>query len=255
MTKVSANQGVAIPAAETAPKSIIERLSIIQSSLKAPKSQYNSFGKYSYRKCEDILEALKPFLLEHQLSLVISDEVVLIGDRFYIKATASLSSIGAEGNSFDQIRAVGFAREESEKKGMDAAQITGATSSYARKYALNGLFCIDDSQDADSTNEHGKGTPTPPAQQNRPQPQAPSFKQERAQAASTTTAAPASVDVNQKFEEAKTYITNSKDKAAALAMVVKKYGATFSPEQIASLQGIAIPQLGEPVVVNGAAKV
>jgi len=123
-------------------------LNKIQKELKAPKSQENSFGKYRYRSCEDILEAVKPLL--GNAVLIITDEVVMLGDRFYVKATAILK----DDKETAQVSA--FARESLDKKGMDTAQITGATSSYARKYALNGLFCIDDTKDADSTNTHGK---------------------------------------------------------------------------------------------------
>ncbi|MGJ7024987.1 ERF family protein [Petrimonas sulfuriphila] len=123
----------------------------IQSELKAPKSQRNNFGGYNYRSAEDILESVKPILKENGCVLTVSDEMVLIGDRYYIKATATLTN-----SENTQISTVAFAREEETKKGMDASQITGAASSYARKYALNGLFCIDDTKDADSTNTHGK---------------------------------------------------------------------------------------------------
>ena len=122
-----------------------ERLSDIQAHLNAPKNQYNSFGKYKYRSCEDILEGVKPLL--KGLFLSISDEIVLIGDRYYVKATATITD-GENSHS-----ASAMAREEENKKGMDAAQVTGATSSYARKYCLNGLFGIDDAKDAD-TDEH-----------------------------------------------------------------------------------------------------
>jgi len=123
-------------------------LTIIQTKLVAPKGQTNAFGKYKYRSCEDILEALKPLLRETGSTLILTDEIILIGDRFYVKATASLKS-GEE-----TWVGISYAREATEKKGMDESQITGASSSYARKYALNGLFCIDDTKDADSTNEH-----------------------------------------------------------------------------------------------------
>lgn len=126
-------------------KEFYARLAEIQSTLNAPKGQYNNFGKYHYRSCEDILEGVKPLL--NGLFLSISDEIVLIGDRYYVKATATIT----DGESSHSASAM--AREASEKKGMDDAQITGATSSYARKYCLNGLFGIDDSKDAD-TNEH-----------------------------------------------------------------------------------------------------
>jgi hypothetical protein len=122
----------------------------IQNELKAPKNQRNTFGNYNYRSAEDILEAVKPLLKKHGCYLTISDEMIQLGDRYYVKATATLSK------DADSISTTAYAREEESKKGMDASQITGATSSYARKYALNGLFCIDDTKDADFTNTHGK---------------------------------------------------------------------------------------------------
>jgi hypothetical protein len=121
----------------------METLNRIQRELKAPKSQFNAFGKFNYRKCEDILEAVKPLL--GKAILVINDEIVVVGDRFYVKATATLT----EGDK--SVSASAFARESLEKKGMDTAMVTGATSSYARKYALSGLFCIDDNADPDVT--------------------------------------------------------------------------------------------------------
>ena len=123
----------------------------IQAELKAPKNQVNSFGKYKYRSAEDIIEAVKPILFKYQTALLISDEIVQVADRVYVKATAMLID---ETNEELPIKVYGWAREEEVKKGMDAAQITGSASSYARKYALNGLFAIDDTKDADSTNEH-----------------------------------------------------------------------------------------------------
>lgn len=126
----------------------MKELQSIQSKLKAPKSQYNNFGKYPYRSCEDILEAVKPLLAEEKCTLTISDDITMIGDWIYVKATATLTN---ESGIKEQTTA--FAREEAVKKGMDAAQITGSTSSYARKYALNGLFCIDDTKDPDTTNQ------------------------------------------------------------------------------------------------------
>lgn len=142
-------------------KEFYARLAEIQSTLNAPKGQYNNFGKYHYRSCEDILEGVKPLL--NGLFLSISDEIVLVGDRYYVKATATIT----DGESSHSASAM--AREASEKKGMDDAQITGATSSYARKYCLNGLFGIDDSKDAD-TNEHRQQSASPPQQQ-KPQQQ------------------------------------------------------------------------------------
>ena len=132
---------------------ITQKLLNIQNELKAPKSQYNTFGKYKYRNAEDILEAAKPICLLHKAVLTVSDAVVLVGDRFYIKATAILEDI--ENGEIRSTEA--FAREEDSKKGMDSSQVTGAASSYARKYALNGLFCIDDTKDADNDDNSNKG--------------------------------------------------------------------------------------------------
>jgi hypothetical protein len=126
------------------------QLSIIQSKVKAPKGQFNSFGKYHYRSAEDILEAVKQVVNPMGYSITISDTIINVGDRYYIKATATLSN-GKETWSVD-----GYAREEESKKGMDGSQVTGASSSYARKYALNGLFALDDTKDSDATNTHGK---------------------------------------------------------------------------------------------------
>ena len=127
---------------------IKERLADIQHRLIAPKGQYNSFSKFHYRSCEDILEALKPIL--DTASLILSDEIVSVGDRIYVKATVTLIDDG-------EISSTGFAREPLDRKGMDESQITGSASSYARKYALNGLFCIDDTKDADTMNNRGNG--------------------------------------------------------------------------------------------------
>ena len=125
----------------------------IQSELKAPKNQFNKFGNYSYRSAEDILEAVKPLLSKYSCQMTISDEMVSVGERIYVKATVTFT----EGEKVTTVSA--FAREEETKKGMDAAQITGSASSYARKYALNGLFLIDDTKDPDATNKHGKEEP------------------------------------------------------------------------------------------------
>jgi hypothetical protein len=123
-------------------------LAEIQAEVKAPKGQFNSFGKYKYRSAEDIVEAVKPVINKYGYYLVLTDEVVEIGGRIYVKATATLS------NGKLHYATQAFAREEETKKGMDGSQVTGASSSYARKYALNGLFAIDDTKDADATNEH-----------------------------------------------------------------------------------------------------
>lgn len=129
---------------------MIAKLQQIQSKLKAPKSQFNAFGKYNYRSCEDILEAVKPLLAECGAAITITDKVVMLGNHFYVEATATFM---VEDKA---LCVTAFAREAEEKKGMDAAQVTGAASSYARKYALNGLLLIDDTKDSDATNKHGK---------------------------------------------------------------------------------------------------
>jgi len=127
----------------------MKKLIEIQSELKAPKNQRNTFGNYNYRSAEDILEAVKPLLKKHECTMTISDTIVEVGGRVYVKATATF----LDGDNRTEVSA--FAREEETKKGMDAAQITGSASSYARKYALNGLFLIDDTKDPDATNDHG----------------------------------------------------------------------------------------------------
>lgn len=130
----------------------IEKIVAIQSELKAPKGQYNSLGKYNYRSCEDILEGVKPLLAKHGLVLTIQDYIELIGDRYYVKAIATIT------DGKGSISTSAYARESLDKKGMDASQVTGATSSYARKYALNGLLCIDDTKDADTMDNSKKST-------------------------------------------------------------------------------------------------
>lgn len=134
-------------------KELVSKLTTVQSTLKAPKNQRNSFGNYSYRSCEDILEAVKPLLAEQGLVLTINDEIVEVGGRVYVKASATIT------DGIDSIVNSSFARESETKKGMDDSQITGSTSSYARKYCLNGLFLIDDTKDSDATNTHGKDAP------------------------------------------------------------------------------------------------
>jgi hypothetical protein len=140
-----------------------QKLAAIQAALKAPKSQFNKFGGYKYRKAEDILEAVKPLLKQYGCTLTCTDELQLIGDRYYIKATATIT------NSEDgvSVSTTAYAREEEEKKGMDGSQVTGASSSYARKYALNGLLCIDDTADSDTTNQ-GDSAPQKPAESPKP---------------------------------------------------------------------------------------
>ena len=127
---------------------IYEKLAKIQSTLKAPKGQYNAYGKFYYRSCEDILEAVKPLLAEAKATLTIGDELELVGNRYYVKATVRFIDLETDA----QVMNTSYAREDDTKKGMDGSQVTGASSTYARKYALNGLFCIDDTKDADATN-------------------------------------------------------------------------------------------------------
>lgn len=148
----------------------MKKLVAVQAALKAPKGQFNKFGGYKYRSCEDILEAVKPLLLEQGLQLTITDEPVEVGGRIYIKATATVTD-GSETATVS-----GYAREAETKKGMDESQITGTASSYARKYALNGLFLIDDTKDADAANDHQKPKAAPrpkqaPKPKAAPQPQ------------------------------------------------------------------------------------
>ena len=131
---------------------IFVTLQSIQQKLVAPKGQYNIFGKYSYRSAEDILEALKPILQEHDAVLILQDGIVQIGDRYYVEATATLYAVG------ETIGTTAYAREDDSKKGMDGSQVTGAASSYARKYALNGLFMIDDNKDPDTDEYHNQNS-------------------------------------------------------------------------------------------------
>lgn len=131
---------------------ILEKLSEIQHELKAPKGQFNSFGNYKYRSCEDILEAVKPICYKHKATLVIGDEILASGDRAYVKATATLY----DQESNEKIENTAYAREAEEKKGLDVSQITGTASSYARKYCLSGLLAIDDTKDADTDEYTGK---------------------------------------------------------------------------------------------------
>lgn len=152
----------AINIKQGAHSALLQHLAQIQSELKAPKGQRNTFGMYNYRSCEDILEAVKPLLTERGLVLLITDDIVQIGERYYVRATATIYD--ADGS---YISNSALAREEAVKKGMDASQITGATSSYARKYALNGLFAIDDTKDADATNK-GQDEPKPTTESQQP---------------------------------------------------------------------------------------
>ena len=148
----------------------MKELISIQSELKAPKTQVNRFGGYKYRKAEDILEAVKPLLAKQKCTLIITDDVVLIGNRIYVKATATIKNEKGECET-----TTGWAREEETKKGMDGSQITGASSSYARKYALNGLFAIDDNADSDTTNDGQHQASQQQAQTQAQQPSTPQY--------------------------------------------------------------------------------
>lgn len=146
-----------------AAKTIHQKLIAIQTELKAPKSQFNKFGGYNYRNCEDILEAVKPLCAKHDVVPLLSDEIVMIGERYYVQGIAKIT------DGKDEIVTTAFARESVDKKGMDESQITGSASSYARKYALNGLFCIDDTKDADfMDNSQNKKPVSTPAQTTKP---------------------------------------------------------------------------------------
>ena len=142
---------------------IKQKLLNIQTKLKAPKGQFNSFGEYNYRSCEDILEAVKPLCKKEKAVLTLSDTIKNIGERYYIEVTVRLQDIESE----SEISVTAYAREEESKKGMDGSQITGASSSYARKYALNGLFNIDDTKDSDGTNTGDEEKPKPPKKETK----------------------------------------------------------------------------------------
>lgn len=172
---------------------ILEKLLMIQGELKVPKGQYNNYGGYKYRSCEDILEAVKPLLIKYNATLTVTDEILMFGDRYYIKATARL--FDAEGNTENNfITNTAYVREPIDKKGMDVSQITGTASSYARKYALNGLFLIDDTKDADTdeyhnqTNQTGRQTNNGNKKENGTQPKA-AKKTEKAEKPAPITAA------------------------------------------------------------------
>lgn len=188
--------------------SVHSKLLSVQAALKAPKGQFNAFGKYNYRSCEDILEAVKPLLYEHGLTLVIRDQVVAVGNRIYVQATAMIT------NQDGQVTVTAFAREEEDKKGMDGSQITGAASSYARKYALNGLFLIDDTKDSDGTNTHGKDAPSSPA------PKKPS-----------SDAPPSSSESPSIMDKAISYVKSQSDKKKAYEQILMKYGEQLTENQ------------------------
>lgn len=129
--------------------SILKKLLALQTELKAPKGQYNTFGKYKYRSCEDILEGIKPLLKSEKVIILLSDKIIQISNRYYVESTATIIDI----ETGEEKSVTALARESEDKKGMDSSQVTGSTSSYARKYALNGLLCIDDTKDSDTDEE------------------------------------------------------------------------------------------------------
>ena len=166
---------------------IFEKLGAVQAALKAPKNQFNKFGGYKYRNCEDILEAVKPLCVANKCMIYLSDEICQTADRLYVKSTAHFCDVETE----KELVATAFAREEESKKGMDGSQVTGASSSYARKYALNGLLCIDDTKDSDTTNVGSDAEKQPSAA--APKPSAgnrQAAKQAEVQASQAETAVP-----------------------------------------------------------------
>ena len=197
-----------------AEKNIHNQLQTIQEKLKAEKGQYNSFGKYKYRSCEDILKAVKPLLKETATTLTLSDELQYIGDRYYIKATAKLS------NGSESIETTGYAREEEDKKGMDGSQITGASSSYSRKYALCGLFAIDDGIDSDTTNT-GCGKTTQKTSQK------------------SETEAEGKIDFNEKDAEIKNATTAEEVRSiyASIPQPLQKYFTEKCKKRVEELEG------------------
>jgi|Laugresu1bdmlbsd_1035121.scaffolds.fasta_scaffold04292_6 hypothetical protein len=194
---------------------IQSKLLAVQSDLKAPKGQFNSFGKYNYRSCEDILEAVKPLLMKHGLTMTISDRIEEHGSRVYIMSTVTVFDHDGNAHSVNA-----YAREEDSKKGMDASQVTGATSSYARKYALNGMFLIDDTKDSDSTNTHGKE----PAKSMGSVPIGGAAARD-AIAEEEASQEPSIMD------KAIAYIKSASDKKKAYENVVAKYGNDLSDRQ------------------------
>lgn len=177
----------------------------VQSELKAPKGQYNSFGKYAYRSAEDILEAVKPLLAKNGLSMRVTDEVTEVGGLTFVNASVIVT------DGVDSVTASAQAGIDPNRKGMDIAQSFGSSSSYARKYALNGMFLIDDTKDADATNTHGKTS---------------------ASQSSSASASPTS----DAFQKSIDYLKSAKDKAQAYSQIESKYGSTFSEKQLGALK-------------------
>lgn len=217
---------------------IYEKLMRIQSELKAPKTNENRFGGYKYRSCEDILEAVKCLLREHRCALTITDNIRETSGRVYVVATATLYDV----DTGERVETTAFAREPEDKKGMDLSQITGSASSYARKYALNGLFSIDDTADPDATNTHGKeeqpARKTSAAKQPARKPAAPVAQEAPAAPAAQVTA-----------EDIDNY-------ASYLAHMIEKYADNKLGEQILKLYGVkALKDLTPAQIHDAACKV
>ena len=200
--------------------SIYKKLSAVQTELKAPKGQFNSFGKYKYRSCEDILEAVKPLLAKYELGMTISDYMSSHEGRVYVRAEVEVFDF--DGNI---ISVQSQAREEDSKKGMDASQVTGATSSYARKYALNGMFLIDDTKDSDATNTHGNETTTTPGR-----------VPVGGAAARDAIAEEESASEMSIMDKAVAYLKASRNRTEAYDSVMKHYGSQLTDAQKGALK-------------------
>lgn len=203
-------------------ESIFKKLLTIQSKLKAPKGQYNEYGKYYYRSCEDIFEAVKPLLAETGTALVMKDEIVEVNGRFYVKATAVLMT------EDEEITNSAYAREEETKKGMDASQITGSCSTYARKYALNGLFLIDDTRDADTMDNREEAKKEQPKKE-EPKKEAP---KKDTKAEPKTAKQEAEEDLNRRVtkEEVQKIIAGCKENGVEVSKICKLYNKKGLPE-------------------------
>ena len=204
-------------------ESIFKKLLTIQSKLKAPKGQYNEYGKYYYRSCEDIFEAVKPLLAETGTALVMKDEIVEVNGRFYVKATAVLMT------EDEEITNSAYAREEETKKGMDASQITGSCSTYARKYALNGLFLIDDTRDADTMDNREEAKKEQPKKE-EPKKEAPKKAEQKTEP--KTAKQEIEEDLNRKVtkEEVQKIIAGCKEHDVDVSKICRLYNKKNLPE-------------------------
>jgi hypothetical protein len=200
-------------------KGVHELLSEIQNELKSPKGQTNEFGGFKYRSAEDILEAVKPLVGKRKMSVTITDDLELIGDRYYVRATVSIN------NGSESVETTAYARETEHKKGMDSAQVTGATSSYARKYALNGMFAIDDTKDADSFDNTKPATPVRKAGKSTTKVATKAVTPAKVTAAAPTT------PTNDIMGKAIEYIKSQTDKGKAYDLILRKYGEQLTDPQ------------------------